>query len=56
MLLKHKSVTMAVLACEKLIDVASLTQPSRATIIVRKWLPNMMKMAGLLVSAHVGRY
>ena len=43
---------------EKLIGVASRGLPSRAyklrhvTIIIRKWLPNMVKLSGALDSAH----
>ena len=45
-------------AIEKLIGVASPSPPSRAynlrhvTIIIRKWLPNMVKLSGVLDSAH----
>ena len=45
-------------AIEKLIGVASRCPPSRAyklrhvTIIIRKWLPNMVKLSGALDSAH----
>ena len=45
-------------AIEKLIGVASRGPPSRAynlrhvTIIIRKWLPNMVKLSGALDSAH----
>ena len=45
-------------AIEKLIGVALRGPPSRAynlrrvTIIIRKWLPNMVKLSGALDSAH----
>ena len=45
-------------AIEKLIGVASRGPPSRAynlrhvTIIIRKWLPNMVKLSVALESAH----
>ena len=45
-------------AIEKLIGVASQGPPSRAynlrhvTIIIRKWLPNMVKLSGVLDSVH----
>ena len=45
-------------AIEKLIGVAFRGPPSRAynlrhvTIIIRKWLPNMVKLSGALDSAH----
>ena len=45
-------------AIEKLIGVASRGPPSRAynfspvTIIIRKWLPSMVKLSGVLDSVH----
>ena len=45
-------------AIEKLIGVTLRGPPSRAynlhhvTIIIRKWLPNMVKLSGVLDSAH----
>ena len=45
-------------AIEKLIGVASQGPPSHAynlrhvTIIIRKWLPNMVKLSGVLDSVH----
>ena len=45
-------------AIEKLIGVAWRGHPSRAynlhhvTIIIRKWLPNMVKLSGTLDSVH----